>query len=111
MARFLPLISLGYKSGDFAIGTRRVRTAYTTVHGLTLVSTLTGSSLTVASGSHVVTNWHVVACTKEGGKVGVLLNANTQEVVAAEVRWRYEMRAAPAFRLSRHAFSAFGLNL
>ena len=46
-------------------------------------------------------------CVNPNGDRGT----GTQEVVAAEVRERDGTLAAPALRLSRHAFSAYGLNL
>jgi hypothetical protein len=61
----------------------------------------TGSGFSIAGGTHIVTNWHVVSCTKNRGKVGVLLNANTQEVVAAEVREWDEAKDLAVLRLER----------
>ena len=45
-----------------------------------------GSGFIVATGKHVVTNLHVVACIDEGGKIG-LMSANG-EVVQAKVEWK-----------------------
>lgn len=33
----------------------------------------TGSGFVIGEGTHIVTNWHVVACTAEGGEAGVRL--------------------------------------
>jgi hypothetical protein len=45
-----------------------------------------GSGFIVATGKHVVTNRHVVACVVEGGKVGIM-SANG-EMVQAAVLWK-----------------------
>lgn len=45
-----------------------------------------GSGFIVATGSHVVTNRHVVACADEGGKVGVM--SASGEWVQATVVWK-----------------------
>ncbi len=37
----------------------------------------TGSGFVVGEGKQVVTNWHVVSCTGEGGSAGVLIGAQT----------------------------------
>ncbi|MGB4335910.1 MAG: trypsin-like peptidase domain-containing protein [Chromatiaceae bacterium] len=50
----------------------------------------TGSGIVIDGGSHLVTNWHLVACTQEGGEALVLLNADTRDKVAAVVRERDE---------------------
>ena len=62
---------------------------------------LTGSGFTLAGGTHLVTNWHVVACTQAGGQVRVLLDANAGEMVTAEVRGRDEARDLTVLRLAR----------
>lgn len=46
----------------------------------------TGSGFIVATGKHVVTNLHVVACADEGGKVGVM--SASGEFVQAKVEWK-----------------------
>ena len=61
----------------------------------------TGSGFSIAGGTHIVTNWHVVSCTKNRGKVAVLLNANNRDVVAAEVRERDETKDLAILRLER----------
>lgn len=45
-----------------------------------------GSGFIVATGKHVVTNLHVVACADEGGKVGVM--SASGEFVQAKVEWK-----------------------
>lgn len=61
----------------------------------------TGSGIVIAGGTHLVTNWHVVACTQEGGQALVLLNADTREQVAAVVRERDETRDMAILKLAR----------
>ena len=45
-----------------------------------------GSGFIVATGKHVVTNRHVVACAEEGGRVGVM--SASGELVQATVAWK-----------------------
>lgn len=49
-----------------------------------------GSGFIVASGKHVVTNWHVVSCTDGGGKVGVM--SASGEFMQAAVAWKSEAK-------------------
>jgi len=46
----------------------------------------TGSGFFVADGKHIVTNRHVIACTDQGGKVGIM--AANGDLVQAAVRWQ-----------------------
>ncbi len=46
----------------------------------------TGSGFLVADGRHVVTNRHVIACTHEGGKTGIM--AANGELMQATVLWQ-----------------------
>lgn len=45
-----------------------------------------GSGFIVGAGKHVVTNLHVVACTEEGGKVGVM--AAGEKFLEATILWK-----------------------
>ncbi len=49
-----------------------------------------GSGFIVATGKHVVTNRHVVACADEGGRVGVM--SASGELVQATVAWKSEAK-------------------
>jgi hypothetical protein len=49
-----------------------------------------GSGFIVATGKHVVTNRHVVACADEGGWVGVM--SASGELVQATIAWRSEAK-------------------
>ncbi|MBV5299006.1 MAG: trypsin-like peptidase domain-containing protein [Rhodoferax sp.] len=60
-----------------------------TVPVVCLVSSInvgTGSGFLVADGKHLVTNRHVIACTDEGGKAGIM--AANGELVQAAVIWQ-----------------------
>ncbi len=48
-----------------------------------------GSGFVVGRRDHVVTNWHVVECSKDGGKIKLLLSSVPRETVDAEVE-RYD---------------------
>lgn len=61
----------------------------------------TGSGFILDDGTHLVTNWHVVACTQEGGQARVLLDAAARESVAATVRGHDEDRDLAVLRLAR----------
>ncbi len=62
---------------------------------------LTGSGFSLAGGTYLVTNWHVVACTQEGGQVRVLLDADARETGTAEVRGRDEDKDLAVLQLAR----------
>ncbi len=61
----------------------------------------TGSGILLGGGSYLATNWHLVACTQEGGQVLVLLDADTRERVAATVRERDEAQDLAILKLAR----------
>lgn len=61
----------------------------------------TGSGIIINGGALLVTNWHVVACTQEGGYASVLLNADTREQVTAVVQERYETQDLAILKLER----------
>nr|MBP8284035.1 trypsin-like peptidase domain-containing protein [Chromatiaceae bacterium] len=61
----------------------------------------TGSGILLGDGSYLATNWHLVACTQEGGQVLVLLNADTREQVAAAVSVRDEAQDLAILKLAR----------
>ncbi len=61
----------------------------------------TGSGFILGDGTHLVTNWHVVACTREGGQALVLLDAAARETVAATVREHDEAKDLAVLRLAR----------
>ena len=63
--------------------------------------TQTGSGILLGGGSYLATNWHLVACTQEGGQALVLLNADTRERVAATVRERDEAQDLALLKLAR----------
>jgi S1-C subfamily serine protease len=60
-----------------------------------------GSGFVVGSGSHVVTNWHVVSCTAERGQVGVLLDAGAGDAIEARVRAHDADKDLAVLRLER----------
>ncbi len=45
-----------------------------------------GSGFVVGKGRHVVTNWHVAACSAEGGQVGIVLARG--QGIPARVAWK-----------------------
>jgi hypothetical protein len=49
-----------------------------------------GSGFIVATGKHVVTNRHVVACADEGGRVGIM--SASGDLVPATVAWKSEAK-------------------
>jgi len=59
----------------------------------------TGSGFLAADGKHVVTNHHVVACTDEGGKVGIM--AANGELVPAAVLWQSLAKDLAVLRVER----------
>lgn len=61
----------------------------------------TGSGLVVDAGRHVVTNWHVVDCTAEGGQAVVLLQVEPEETVRAEVVEHHAIKDLAVLRLER----------
>jgi S1-C subfamily serine protease len=58
-----------------------------------------GSGFVVGRSDHVVTNWHVAACTEHGGRVGVVLSRG--EVVKANVRWHAVEKDLAVLRLEK----------
>ena len=40
--------------------------------------TSTGSGFIIGSGQHAVTNWHVVECTNDGGRVSIAINSSSR---------------------------------
>jgi len=61
----------------------------------------TGSGFVVGNGSHVVTNWHVVACTAEGGAAAVLLAADREHLIPARVLSHDEHRDLAVLKTDR----------
>ncbi len=61
----------------------------------------TGSGILLSGGSYLATNWHLVACTQEGGQALVLLNADTREQVAAALSVRDEAQDLALLKLAR----------
>jgi hypothetical protein len=57
----------------------------------------TGSGFLIGKSDHVVTNWHVVACTETGGTVA-LLDTTT---IRAEIRWHSEDKDLAILKLER----------
>ena len=45
----------------------------------------TGSGFILSGGAHIATNWHVVSCVDQDGKVSVLLDAEPPSLVDAQV--------------------------
>lgn len=60
----------------------------------------TGSGFLVAEGKHVVTNRHVIACTDEGGKVGIM--AANGELVPAAVLWQSAAKDLAILRIEKN---------
>lgn len=60
----------------------------------------TGSGFLVADGKHVVTNRHVIACTDEGGKVGIV--AANGELVQAAVLWQSAAKDLAILRVEKN---------
>jgi S1-C subfamily serine protease len=58
-----------------------------------------GSGFVVGHADHVVTNWHVAACTEHGGRVGVVLERG--EAVKASVRWHDPGKDLAVLRLEK----------
>ena len=61
----------------------------------------TGTGFVVGSGSHVVTNWHVVDCTAEGGRVVIPLSAEQSTWLFCEVAARHETKDLAVLALPR----------
>jgi len=59
----------------------------------------TGSGFLVADGKHVVTNRHVIACTGEGGKVGIM--AAHGELMQAAVLWQSATKDLAVLRVEK----------
>ena len=60
----------------------------------------TGSGFWVADGKHLVTNHHVIACTDEGGKVGIM--AASGELVQAAVLWQSASKDLAILRVDKN---------
>jgi hypothetical protein len=63
----------------------------------------TGSGFIVGNGQYAVTNWHVVACTADGGQASVLLGARDSGLVEAVVQAHDENKDLAILRLARRA--------
>ena len=50
----------------------------------------TSSGFVVGNGQHVVSNWHTVQCTAEGGQAAIL--PDRQQLLPARVVWRDAVR-------------------
>lgn len=59
----------------------------------------TGSGFVIDNGRKVVTNWHVVACTADGGGSGVWLGENNE--IKARVLWHSEQKDLAVLELER----------
>jgi hypothetical protein len=59
-----------------------------------------GSGFLVADGKHVVTNRHVIACTNEGGKVGIM--AANGEWLQAAVLWQSAAKDLAILRIEKN---------
>jgi Trypsin-like peptidase domain/FHA domain len=59
----------------------------------------TGSGFVIGDGSLMVTNQHVVACVQDGGKVGVILNAD--QGTTGEVIWQSAAKDLAVLKLAR----------
>lgn len=64
-------------------------------------SLTTGSGFVVGNGLYAVTNWHVVACTADGGQAAVLLGAGDNDLVEASVQEHDETKDLAILRLAR----------
>ncbi|MBF0376718.1 MAG: trypsin-like peptidase domain-containing protein [Desulfamplus sp.] len=62
-------------------------------------ATGTGSGFVIDNGRKVVTNWHVVACTADGGGVGVWIGEN--DAIKAQVKWHSEQKDLAVLELER----------
>ncbi len=60
-----------------------------------------GSGLIIGGGTHVATNWHVVSCTEQGGKINVLLTTDHQGLIDASVRDHDEDKDLAVLKLAR----------
>ena len=61
----------------------------------------TGSGFVVGGGSNVATNWHVVSCSEQGGKVAILHNANVEDLIEASVSKYDEGKDLAVLKLAR----------
>jgi hypothetical protein len=61
----------------------------------------TGSGFIVGEGLYTVTNWHVVACSADGGQAAVLLGARDNDLVEASVQEHDETKDLAILRLAR----------
>lgn len=59
-----------------------------------------GSGFIVATGKHVVTNRHVVACADEGGRIGVM--SASGELVPAIVAWKSDTKDLAILRVEKN---------
>lgn len=63
----------------------------------------TGSGFIVGDGLYTVTNWHVVACTADGGQAAALLGVGESGLVEASVLAHDENKDLAILRLARRA--------
>ena len=61
----------------------------------------TGSGFILAGGAHIATNWHVVSCVDQDGKVSVLLDAAPPSLVDAQVLERDTSKDLAVLKLHR----------
>lgn len=61
----------------------------------------TGSGFVIGGGTHVATNWHVVSCLEEGGKIVILQNANVDDHIEAAVSTQDEAKDLAVLKLAR----------
>lgn len=104
LAPWLLCLSLGCSTSAVAdtltnnMNAVTVRVLCVTSHG----EVVTGSGCILGGGSHVATNWHVVSCTEQGGKVRVLLNTDAQGLIDAAVSKHDESKDLAVLELARH---------
>jgi hypothetical protein len=60
-----------------------------------------GSGFVVGNGDYVVTNHHVIACTAEGGRAAILLDAARRDAVPVEVKAQDDKRDLAVLKLAR----------
>ena len=61
----------------------------------------TGSGFILSGGTHIATNWHVVSCVDQDGKVSVLLDAEPPALVDAQVLERDTAKDLAVLKLLR----------